>query len=43
MGLMGAGGLIAIIGGLLFVVVMLQAIARGRRLRARSDARHAIA
>jgi hypothetical protein len=44
MGLMGAGGLIAIIGGLLFVVVMLQAIARGRRLRAAgADARHAIA
>lgn len=31
MGLMGAGGLIAIIGGILFVFVMLQAIARGLR------------
>jgi heme/copper-type cytochrome/quinol oxidase subunit 1 len=33
MGLMGLGGLIAVIGGLLFVVVMLQAIFRGRRAR----------
>jgi hypothetical protein len=33
MGLMGLGGLIAVIGGLLFVVVMLQAISRGRRGR----------
>ena len=32
MGLMGVGGLVAIIGGLLFVVVMLQAIMRGRRM-----------
>jgi hypothetical protein len=33
MGLMGLGGLIAVIGGLLFVVVMLHAIVRGRRAR----------
>jgi hypothetical protein len=33
MGLMGLGGLIAIVGGVLFVFVMLQAIARGRRAR----------
>jgi heme/copper-type cytochrome/quinol oxidase subunit 1 len=31
MGLMGVGGLIAIVGGILFVIVLLQAIARARR------------
>jgi cytochrome c oxidase subunit I len=31
MGLMGLGGLIAIVGGILFIFVMLQAIAHGRR------------
>jgi heme/copper-type cytochrome/quinol oxidase subunit 1 len=31
MGLMGLGGLIAIIGGILFVYLMLQALVRGRR------------
>ena len=31
MGLMGLGGVIAIVGGVLFVYVMLQAIVRGRR------------
>ena len=35
MGLMGLGGLIAIVGGILFVYVMLQAILRGRRMRHR--------
>jgi hypothetical protein len=33
MGLMGAGGLIAVAGGLLFVVVVLQAVWRARRWR----------
>ena len=33
MGLMGAGGLIAVAGGLLFVVVVLQAMWRTRRAR----------
>ena len=33
MGLMGLGGLIAIVGGMLFVFVMLQAILRGRAAR----------
>ena len=36
MGLMGLGGLIAIIGGILFVYVMLLAIVRGRRASART-------
>ena len=31
MGLMGVGGLIAVVGGILFVFVVLQALARGRR------------
>jgi hypothetical protein len=35
MGLMGLGGLIAIVGGILFVYVMLQAIVRGRLTRDR--------
>jgi len=30
MGLMGLGGLVAVVGGILFVVVMLQAMRRGR-------------
>ncbi|MBE7420053.1 MAG: cbb3-type cytochrome c oxidase subunit I [Ideonella sp.] len=34
MGLMGLGGLVAIIGGLLFVVVVLQSVQRARRARA---------
>jgi hypothetical protein len=34
MGLMGLGGLVAIVGGILFVYVMLQAIVRSRRARA---------
>jgi hypothetical protein len=33
MGLMGAGGLIAVVGGLLFVVVVIQAVWRSRRPR----------
>jgi len=33
MGVMGVGGLIAIVGGMLFVFVMLQAIVRGRAAR----------
>ena len=33
MGLMGLGGLIAVVGGMLFVFVMLQAILRGRAAR----------
>lgn len=37
MGLMGAGGLIAVIGGLLFVVVVLQAVWRARRGRGGGD------
>jgi hypothetical protein len=36
MGLMGLGGVIAIVGGILFVYVMLQAIVRGRRASPRS-------
>ncbi|HHH46497.1 MAG TPA: cbb3-type cytochrome c oxidase subunit I [Thiotrichales bacterium] len=36
MGLMGLGGLIAVIGGLLFVVVMVGSLARGGKLEARS-------
>ena len=39
MGLMGVGGLIAVAGGLLFLVVMLRAIARGRARRAPQPAR----
>jgi hypothetical protein len=38
MGLMGLGGLIAIVGGILFVFVMLQAIVRGRRAHRRISA-----
>ena len=37
MGLMGAGGLIAVVGGLLFVVVVLQAMWSARRGRAGGD------
>ncbi|HVO05171.1 MAG TPA: hypothetical protein VMT83_00175, partial [Burkholderiaceae bacterium] len=33
MGLMGLGGLIAVIGGLLFVLVVLQSMHRARRVR----------
>jgi hypothetical protein len=35
MGLMGLGGLIAIVGGLLFVVVVAQAMAATERMAAR--------
>lgn len=38
MGLMGAGGLIAVAGGLLFVVVVLQAVWRARRERGGGNA-----
>ena len=34
MALMGAGGLVAVAGGLLFVIVMVRSLARGRRARA---------
>ena len=37
MGLMGAGGLLAIVGGMLFVVVMLRALTRVRRPDSDSD------
>jgi heme/copper-type cytochrome/quinol oxidase subunit 1 len=38
MGLMGLGGLIAIVGGMLFVFIVLQAIWRGHRARRATSA-----